>query len=270
MNKTLNNLLLAILFTMVSTTQVFAKEKSLSFAFFPYVNPSKILQHNKGLKHFLTKELKHPVSLITAKNSLDYFKKVKKSSYDIIFSAPHIGRYAELYAGYKRVAVTTNRIQGLYIVRESSKISQLSDLKNKTIAMASSVTILHQIALDDLKHQNLTPGKDITVKETKNHLNAIFALIKGKADVALTGVLLWKKLPKKYKSQLRLLDNSTKICGFTVMAHKNLKPELLEKAKKSLLHFHESKEGTKYLFKGFRTLSDKDMKQLDPYIDIFK
>jgi len=248
----------------------YAKEKALSLAVFPYSSPAKILQHNKGLKYFLQNELQQPISIVTAKSNKDYVHKLKEGAYDFIFAAPHIARYAELHANYKRVAVTKNKIQAYYIIKKSSSFKSLADLKNKTIAMTSEYAIFHQLALHDFEKHKIFKGKNLKVNIMKNNLNSIFALLKNKADVALTGILLWKKLPDKYKRDLKLLEKSTKTTGFIIMVKKSLAPQLQKITKNSLLKFHTSKEGKSYLFKGYREITDSEMKQLDPYIYVFK
>jgi len=259
------HVLMGVLVWFMFSSQVVAQEKALKIAVFPYVSPSKILLHNKGLKHFLQKELDRPVSIITAKSSREYIDNVKKGSYDILFAAPHIGRYSEVDFSYQRIAMTKNKIQGYYVVKKTSNMKSLTDAANKTIAMASPLTILHQIALQDLKAHGVEEGNNLTINVTKNHMNAIFSLLKGTSDLALTGVKLWKNLDEKYKGELRLLDKSTKVSGFLIMGNANMHEELREKIQNALLNFHESEEGKKYVFKGFKLIDDESMKSLDKY-----
>jgi len=254
----------------LTSTCLFAKEKSLELSIFPYLTPVKIIKHNKKLKEYLSKELHRPVSIITARNFRTYVQKVKSGSYDFLFTAPHVGRFAQVKAGYQPIAMTTQHIQGYYVVKKYSKIKTLRDLKNKTISMASSIAIIHQIAVQDLKMAGIEMGQDIKHYLTKGHTNAIIALLKGHSDVALSGVNMWKKLEPKYKSQLRILQEGTKVPGFLIMAHADIKPELVSKIRQSLLKFHESEEGQGYLFKGYKNISSTMMKDLDKYTNDLK
>lgn len=270
MNKFTKHLLMTLLFIVFSSQQLFAKEKSLVLAFFPYVNASKIMLHNKNLKNFLETELNIPISIVTAKNTKVYMENLRKNSYDILFTAPHAGRYSELYYGYKNIAMTSTKIQGYYLVQKNSTLKVLSDLKGKTIAMASPQTLLHQIALDDLRKEGIINHKNITVSVMKNHLNSIFALTKGFNDAAVTGVKLWNNLPKKYKKDLKVLSKSTKIPGFFVMGNSRLEDTLIQKIKTALLKFHISKKGKKYIFKSFENIDKESSQVMDKYISVFK
>ncbi|MDF1882267.1 PhnD/SsuA/transferrin family substrate-binding protein [Sulfurimonas sp. MAG313] len=249
---------------------LFAQNKSINIAFFPYTSPSKILLHQKALKHFLQKELQVSISIITAKNIKEYINNVDNGVYDIIFTAPHIGRRSELSSSYSRLVMTKNKIQGYYIVKKESPYTELADIKNKTISMASPLTILHQIALMDLKELGIKEGENLTINITKNHMNSIFSLLKGSSDVALTGIKLWKVLKPKYKQNLKFLAGSTKIPGFLVMYNKTIDKEFSKELQKTFLRFEKSSEAKKYIFKGFKPITNDAMKLLDNYTNILK
>lgn len=270
MNSFNKHLIVAFVLFALFSEQLLAKSEPLILAFFPYVNPSKILVHNKGLKHFLEREIHRPISIVTAKNSKTYLENVKRHSYDILFSPPHLGRYSEVKHGYKNIAMTVNNIQGYYLVKKNSGLKSLSDIKGKKIAMASPLTILHQIAVNDLRNIGFIDGKNITISVMKNHMNSIFSVVKGFNDVALTGAKLWKRLPKKYKKDLKLLAKSSKTSGFFIMGDRRLDDSLIQKIQTSLLKFHTSKDGEKYVFKRFKKIGKKTSQSMDKYISVFK
>lgn len=260
--------LIAALLVLVCTGQLLAEQKVLNFAFFPYTIPSEILEQNKEVKDYLEKELNRPISLITAKSPDEYIHNIKEGSYDIIFSAPHVARLSERKYSYQRIAMVKTKIQGYYIVKKNSDLKSFADITNKTVSMAEPSTIVHQIAIHDLKAHGMEEGKNITIKITKNHINSIYALIKGSSDVAVTGVKLWQELDPKYKNELRVLEESNKVPGFIVMGNNKISKELREKIKIALLKYQESEEGEKYIFKGFKLIDDESMKSLDKYTDI--
>lgn len=260
--------LIASLLLFMFSGQLLAEQKVLNFAFFPYTIPSEILEQNKELKDYLQKELNRPISLMTAKSPEEYLHNIKEGSYDIIFSAPHVARFSERKHSYQRIAMTKTKIQGYYLVKKSSDLKSLADATHKSISMAEPSTIVHQIAVQDLKALGLEEGKNINIKITKNHINSIYALIKGSSDVAVTGVKLWQELDPKYKNELRVLEESSKVPGFIVMGNDKMSKELREKIKIALLKYQESKEGEKYIFKGFKLIDDESMKSLDKYTEI--
>ena len=246
--------------------ELYAQKKPIRLAIFPYLSMSKIIQHNKKLKEYLEKELQRPITIITSEDFRSYVDGVKKGSFDLLFTAPHIGRYGELKANYQAIAATRQFIQGYFIVKKDSPIKSLEDLKGKTISMAPSIALVHQTALIDLKEAGITIGRNIFYKPAKSHTQALINLLQGHSDIALSGVNIWKKLPKKHKSQLRILKKSRKAPGFLLMGHEKISPALIEQIKQSVLKFHRSKEGMNYLFKGYQPIDKSSMQDLDIYI----
>jgi len=267
MQESVKMLLTGAVLTGLISSSLYAKEKALEFSLFPYLTPDKTIKHNKKLKEYLAKELDRPVSIITARNITTYIENVKKGSYELMFTAPHVGRFAQVRAGYQPIAMTTQYIQGYFVVKKESQIKTLADTKGKTISIAAPGAIIHQVAIEDLKAAGVEMGKDIKHYVTKGHTNAVISLLKGHSDVALSGVNMWKKLDQKYKDQLRVLQKGTKIPGFLIMGHADMKPELVNKIKQSLLKFDQSTQGKNYLFKGYKNVTDRDMQQLDQYTD---
>jgi len=252
-----------VLFGLISS--IHADEKALELAVFPYLTPAKIIKHHKKFKEYLAKDLGQPVSIITARNIKTYIQKLKEGSYDLIFTPPHAGRFGQIKAGYQPIAMTTQFIQGYFVIKKSSTMTRLTDLRNKTISMAPSVAIIHQIAVQDLKEVGIEKGKDIKHYVTKGHTNAVISLLKGHSDVALSGVNMWKKLEPQYKSQLKILAKTAKTPGFLVMGHAKMTPELVDKIRRSVLKFHKSEEGKDYLFKGYKEIDATTMNELDKY-----
>lgn len=264
--SSLYNMFLAILLaTFLLSLQLNAEQKHLQLAIFPYLSPAQIIKHNKNLKIYLTKKLKRPISLITARNIKVYINNIRKANYDLIYTPPHVGRMANVIAGYQPIALTKQRIQGYFIVKKNSTLKDLSQTKGMTISMPSPMSIIYQIAVNDFKNAGIIVGKDIKHISTKGHTNAIFELIKGKSDLALSGVSMWQKLPQKYKSKLKIFELTTTTPGFIFMGNKNLDATLVARLKALLLKFDTTDEGIDYVFKGYQNVDDTIMRDLDQY-----
>jgi len=246
--------------------QLHAQKKPLRLGIFPYLSMSKIIQHNTKLKEYLERELQQPIIIITSKDFKSHLEAVKQGSFDLLFTAPHIGRYSALKAHYQPIAATRQYIQGYFIVKKNAHLKSLEDTKGKTISMAPAIALIHQTALLDLKKSGITLGKDIHYLPAKSHTQAVINLLKDRSDIALSGVNIWKKLPKKHKSQLKVLQKSLKVPGFLLMGHERLSPTFFKQIKQSVLKFHQSKEGMDYLFKGYQPIDKSTMKRLDIYI----
>jgi len=244
---------------------VYAKNNALHLFIFPYLSPGKIIKHNKELKDYLSAELKHPISIISARSFLKYLEGVKTNKHDLILAAPHIARYAQLNQKYKPIAITTQYVQGYFLVKKNSPMKTLADAKGKTISMAPPLAIIQQTAVESLQKVGITLHKNITQRAAKGHQDALHLLLQGKSDIALFGVNIWKKLSVENKKVLRILTKTKKSPGLILLGHKDLTPHFLKHIKKSILAFKVPKDNSAFLFSGFKAVSKETMRQLDPY-----
>jgi len=251
-----------------------ASEKSpLTLGVFPYVTPVQLVAFHTPLKDYLAKGLGRPVTLVTAPDFMSFVDRTRDGQYDIVFTAPHLGRLAETRDGYKRVVQTSHTVQGFFLARKDSGIHKIKDLKGKTVMIAQKVSIVYQMAEHTLRENGLVPGESVTIIDTRTHNNAIHAPLRGEADASVTGKLLWYVLDDKQKEQLQIIGTTEEAPGFLVMAHPRLAAQDIEKIKKLLLDFHTVPGSESYFtangFEKFQPVDDRAMKGLDPYIQIF-
>lgn len=254
---------------MYSNT-AFADSRPLSLGIFPYASTSKLIIHHKNILKHLNNADKTNISFVTAKNVSTYITNLESYKYDLIYSAPHVARFAEKKYGYQRVVMTSHHIQGVILVKKDSAIKTLSDLKNKTISIAPKKTILHQVTLKQLRDNNIFPDKNIYLKNVNTHNNAIYDVIKDDSDAAVTGIKLWKKLNHKYKIKLRQLSLTEPISGFIILAKPTLDKSLVKELQKNFLSFNNTLAGKTYIFKGFKNITDKEMESLDAHARVFE
>ena len=256
----------SVLFIFLNSSILYAKKDVLYLSIFPYLTPGKVIKHNKELKEYLSKALNRPVSIVSARSIPRYVKGIKTSTHQLVLAPPHVGRMAQKVSNYKPLAIATQPIQVHFMVKKSSPIKSLSDLKDKTISMAPPKAIIHQLAVEDLTKAGLVIGKNITHLSTKGHVNALLELLKGNSDAAITGNNIWTRISMKQKKQLKLLHEGAQAPGFIMLGHPQLESKLLTKISQALLKFHTSKKAKNYLFKSFTKIDQKTLKSLDKYI----
>lgn len=261
-------------FLLVLGSSAMAGEKTpLTLGVFPYVTPVQLAQFHAPLKDYLAKSLQRPVTLVTAPDFMSFVDRTRDGQYDILLTAPHLGRLAETRDGYKRLAQTSHTVQGFFLARKDSDIHSVKDLKGKTVMIAQKVSIVYQMAEHTLRENGLVPGETVTIIDTRTHNNAIQAPLRGEADASVTGKLLWHVLDEKQKDQLQLFATTAEAPGFLVMAHPRLAKQDIEKIQKLLLDFHRVPGSESYFttngYEKFQAVDDRAMKGLDPYTQIF-
>jgi phosphonate transport system substrate-binding protein len=265
---------LLLVFALVLGPSAWASDPPpLTLGVFPYVTPAQLAAFHAPLKDYLAKNLGRPVTLVTAPDFMSFVDRTRDGQYDIVFTAPHLGRLAETRDGYKRVAQTSHTVQGFFLARKGSDIRKIEDLRGKTVMIAQKVSIVYQMAEHTLRENGLVPDESVTIIDTRTHNNAMHAPLRGEADASVTGKLLWYVLDDKQKEQLQIIGTTEEAPGFLVMAHPRLATQDIDKIKKLLLNFHLRPNSESYFttngFERFQAVDDRAMKGLDPYIQIF-
>lgn len=244
----------------------------LVFGVFPYVSPGQLMQFHNPLKIYLESKLQRPVELVTAPDFAGFMKRTQSGEYDLILTAPHLGRLAEQRDGYVRVVKTGHEVQGVFLARRDSAIRSLADLKGKQVMIAQPISIVYQMAIEHLKHIGLVPGKDVTVVTTRTHNNALYGPVQRETEASVTGILLWLNAEANVRSELLEIGRTHPVPGFTIMANKRLPPDQIKRVQALLLNFQNTPEGKTYFqdtdLLGFREIDEKTMKSLDPFTHV--
>ncbi len=236
---------------------------------FPYVTPVQLAQFHTPLKDYLAARLKRPVTLVTAPDFMSFVERTRDGQYDLVITAPHLGRLAETRDGYQRVAQTGHTVQALFLARKDSGIEKIEDLKGRRVMVAQKVSLIYQMAEQMLRNHGLVPGVSVTIVETRTHNNAMHAPLRGEADASVTGTLLFKVLEDEQKKQLRVIGSSPEMPGFMVMANKRLSAPDVAKIRGLLLDYHTVPGSEAYFsatgYQRFRLIDDRVMRAMDTY-----
>jgi len=250
-----------------------ASEKTpLVLGVFPYVSPGQLAAFHTPLKEHLATSLQRPITLVTAPDFLTFIERTRAGQYDIIITAPHLGRLAETRDGYLRLAQTGHAVQGIFLARKDSDIHSIEDLKGKSVMIAQKVSIIYQMAEQVLRQKGLVPGESVTIIETRTHNNAMHAPVRGEADASVTGTLLWRVLADEQKNRMRVIGTTEELPGFLLMANKRLAAPDVARIKGLLLDFHLVPGSEAYFattgYEKFKHIDDRVMQRMDPYTRI--
>ena len=246
---------------------------NLQFGIFPYVSPVQMVEFHNPLRTRLQNALGTDVTLVSAPNFKEFVKRTREGQYDIVLTAPHLGRLAEVQSGYQRVAQTQHEVQGIYLVREDSSLKNLSDLEGKTITMVGRAAIITQMVEHQLRQLGLEDGKNVTFRITRTHNNAMYAPLRGESEASVTGILLFNKIGEKDRQKVRIIGKTPTAPGFMLMVNKRISAAQREKITEAALNFAATPEGKKYMavtgLKRFDPVDNAQMEALDPYIQYF-
>lgn len=259
-----------IIILIFCTTALYGNK--LTFGIFPYFDAASLAKLHKPLNDHLSNSTNTKIRLVSAPNFKTFKERTANARYDIIITAPHLGRVAQNVADYEWLGFTSNISYAVFVSHIDSNINSINDLKGKSIALPPKGAIIHYLALDTLKKHNIIPNKNINLLIHKSHNNAMFSTILKNTDASSFGAPTWKKYKSPDKKNLKMIGKSEDIPGFAIMVHSKT-PEKLKKAlKKALFSFSNTTEGKEYFhttgLKGIRETTRNDMKLLDKYLNL--
>lgn len=259
-----------ILFGLLCLVSAQAKTQSLIMGVFPYFDPATIASLHQPLAEQLAQGSGESVRLVSAPNFKAFKKRTAEGRYDILVTAPHLGRIAEKKHGYQWLAFTANHSHAVFVARKDSGIDNIAQLRGKTLALPPVPAIIHQLALVEVQKAGLTPGKDVQVKTLNSHNNALLTALRGDTDAAAFGLPTWKRYQAPGKAQLKMIGASEDIPGFAIMLHPRVADDIKARLHEALFDFPSHAEGMAYFDRtgllGVREPQASDMQQLDAYL----
>jgi len=244
-------------------------DKPLEFGVFPNLSARTVVAIYQPLRSYLEKQLGRPVRIYTAPTFKTFVERSLKREYDLMLAAPHFARLAETDAGYIPLAVYSRELRAILVVPKDSPYKSIVDLKGKSVAVPDSLALMSMFAVQMLRDNGLTPGKDVSLVNVRGHDNAVLSVIHGESAAAATSAAPLAQMADDVRTQVRVLASSDKVPHQAFMASPRLPAAEVEQLRKLLLDFARSPEGRTFLevnkFGGLRPLSRGELKQLDPY-----
>ena len=264
--------LLAALVALAAGVPAAAQNGELVFGVYPYLTPTQIVDQFAPLREHVAKALGRPVTMVSAPDFAAFIERTRKGEYDLIFTAPHMGRLAEQRDGYQRVAQTGYRIAVVVLARRDGPVKSLDALRDRSIAIGSRSSMTYQIVAQALKKQGLALEKDVRLVETPSFSNVLQAVVRGEAAAGGTGTLLWDVATIEQREALRVVFQAPPVPGFLVMAHPRLGTAQIGRLQQALPDFKQTPAGVDYFQRtqqvDFRPIDDATMKLIDPFVAV--
>lgn len=97
--------------------------------------------------------------MVSAPGFKAFRDRTRSGRYDLIYTAPHMARLAELESGYQRAFMPTHRGRPIFLAKQDAGIQTLKDLENRKISLPPPKAINHHVALKALEAQGLVKGR---------------------------------------------------------------------------------------------------------------
>lgn len=211
-------LLWAMLCLTTGSAYGLPSQSPLVVGILPYLSPAALLKTWKPFIEYLEEHTERPVKVASAPDFRTYVKRAATGYYDVYQTAPHFALLAEKKYHYRRLARLKRELDGAIVVSRQSKAVSLNDLRGRIFATPDKLAIVTLLAELTLSAHGLTPHRDVQMKYTPSHNNALIAVIEGTADAAVTSTAVFERMSEERKRQLRLLTRTSKVPHMMIMA----------------------------------------------------
>lgn len=253
-----------------------AAAETVTLGVFPYLSANQMMEQLSPLCKRMEEALGKKVTMVSAPDFQSYMQRTARGEYDLVLTAPHMGRLAQKRDGWQLVVQSGQKTATVLLVRRESGVQRLEDLRGKRMAIGDWRSVTYLLAEEALADKGLVLGRDVKVVETASFSNVVQSVFLGEADVGATPTLLWDKWEHVNADQHRQLREIYRAKpatpSFLVMAHPQTDQATIDHLRDSLLHFEDTPEGKLFLqksqFMSFLPLDEATMKRIDPYVQV--
>ncbi len=227
---------------LTAATGVSAQTQKLTLGVFPGVESGQsesfeIMDRFLPLAHYLSSKIGTQVLLLPVRAPGAAMRSMVQgdTGYKLFFGPPVFASEAIKKAGFVPIAVEEERIRGVFVVKQDSKLRSLKDFSPATrIAMPSPTLLLSILANDTLAQQNivLQPGARMHIAAAEG---IVLALDNGIADVAVIRDRTAQKIVSAQPSRFRIVGQTVDAPGFALIAHKLVPEDMRVKLRRAAL-----------------------------------
>ncbi|MDQ5902545.1 MAG: hypothetical protein QG584_1551 [Pseudomonadota bacterium] len=261
--------LFALTFCFATPAGASNEAPPLRVAVVPYLTTNVLLKLFEPLRSHLAQEMQRPVELYTAPDIRTHVKRIIKPDFDAVITAAHMGRLAQLEAGYQPVAGFESPLKGIVAVHKNSNIRDIQDLKGRSVAVNDHLVLVSIVTLKDLQKQGVKLD-DMQIVPAVTQNSSLLSVARGDVDAAITAIFTLNQIPEGQQQDIRTIYTTDRLPNVMFLANKRLPDAQREAMRKALLGFGKTPGGEHFFatsgFNGIVPLTEAYMKTIDVYI----
>lgn len=257
---------------LLSANPCAAQSPPLRMALIPYLSPNILVPLFQPLARHFEKDIGRGVELCSAPSIRSHVERILKPEFDIIFTAPHMGRLAQLDAGYVPIGSFERPLKGVITVRKNGPIQNVQQLKGRSVAINDRLVLNSILTLQELDKRGIGLG-DITIVPAASQNSAILSVIAGDVDAAVTVNFALGLVPKEQLQEVRVLlqtDETPSMPSTLILVHPRMPADLQARLGASLMRFSQTEEGRQFLaassYNNVVPINPAHLKNLDIYV----
>jgi len=248
-----------------------AADRPLQIGVLPYLPTRSLIAEHQPLRDFLQQGLGREVEVYTAPDFRTFFENTRHGRYDVVITAAHFARVAQIDQGYVPMVRYSGGARGLLVVARDSPIRRLDQLRGKIIAGPDRLALVSLVMVRWLHEHGLEEKRDYTLTTAVSFNTAILTVQRGEAAAAVTAPAAMQQMPAELRDSVRILGDTGDYTNLVYLANPRVGRREVAKIKALILRFGaDTQAGRAFLSTtGFGSIvpaTAADMKRLDSYV----
>jgi phosphonate transport system substrate-binding protein len=261
---------LALLSMGLSATDASAwEQRPLEVGLLPNLSVRTLMAQYQPVREYLQRTLRRAVQLSTAPDWSVFHRRVMAYEYDVMVTAIHVGRLAQLDRNYRPLVQLVPDIDCILACAQARPLASVSDLRGKALVLSNPQSLVAVRGLHWLAGNGLRRDRDFSIVHTPTDDSAGNVLVRGDAAAALISGGEFQAIAEPVRGQLRVMNRFARVPGFIVMVSPRVGADDVQSIRAALLAFNErSVEGRLFLARtgllGVRAMPAGLMETMDP------
>lgn len=240
----------------------------------PTLSPRVLINNYQPFRLYLEQTLQRPVEIVTATDFTSFHKSTMAGNYDVVVTAAHLGRLAQVEGGYIPLATFKSTNRALLVTSIANPLKSTVKLRGQKIATLDRFALIAAQARVWLETQGLQEQVDYRLLEASSHNSAGYSVLSGESALAIISPAGWKQMPPNIRDGLQVYATLPALPSLMWLANPSLAPEV-PRLRSALLAFSPGFPQGKQFFEvtgyqGMRDVLPEEMKSLDIYTAYLK
>lgn len=247
------------------------EQPALKLGIMPFNSPLALIKTHRPLTEHLEKSLGRKVAVFTSTDYFTHINALLAGDFDLAITGPHFAAIAN-QRGMTPLFRYSAELNPVLVVARESSLRKPADLRGKTIAIPSRLSVTAISGIKWLQDNGLKLDRDFRTVEYHSHGAAVAAVTGGQADAAFSADSALRQMPEDVQLQLRLQPTDARTPHVTTLAHSRLGEAEIARVRAALQTFQGTPAGQRFFaetgYLGYQPVSAADLERLQAYVDI--
>lgn len=245
---------------------------ALEIGVLPNISARALLAQYQPLRDFFS-QAQQTVQISTAPNWSTFHERTLALDYDLVVTAAHLARLAQLERGLVPLLSYSPNIRVLLGVAKSRPMKDIKELRGQVLVLSNPQSLVTMRGLQWLAEQGLQQGRDFRTINVPTDDSVGSVVVRGDAAAALLSSGEFRAVPDAVKLQFEIMATIAEVPSFVVMASPRLPTPVQQALKSQLLAFaNNSAQGKTFFsntgFTGIGEVQPGVMASMDAYVEV--